>query len=294
MTEVTTTQLTPEWFEVRKQVQLTASKFGEALGVGKGRPYDFFLSLLSDEPPEQSNALMQHGVAMEPVINEAYQLLTGNKVLPTGFWKPEKDSALDGLCGASPDGKIMEEYNPTKVVGFVEYKAPVYLIYTKERFPPHGIPRYYMAQIQGQLGIAGIPWCDFMAVCTKTREIMLHRVYAQSTYWKHLSLKLADFCLTLKDAKLNKMQGRPIDTIEGVQRLKSQPMMKDLLPGEADIVVENKLEVDAHNQYKSTAGHWLEYDFLMGNPVSDSMRLPDQKYQHLLRKLDIAIGLRWC
>ena len=29
----------------------------------------------------------------------------------------------------------------------------------------------------------------------------------------------------------------------GVQRLKKEPMMKSLLPGENDIVVENKLEV---------------------------------------------------
>ena len=51
--------------------------------------------------------MMQHGVAMEPIINEAYQLLTGNKVTPTGFWKPLEGSVLDGLCGASPDGKVL-------------------------------------------------------------------------------------------------------------------------------------------------------------------------------------------
>ena len=55
MTEIKVTQKTPEWMELRQGVQLTASKFGEALGVGKGRPYDFFLSLLSDEPKEEVN-----------------------------------------------------------------------------------------------------------------------------------------------------------------------------------------------------------------------------------------------
>ena len=43
--------------------------------------------------------------------------------------------------------QIVEEHNASNPIGLVEYKAPVYLIYTKERFPPHGIPRYYMAQV---------------------------------------------------------------------------------------------------------------------------------------------------
>ena len=90
---------------------------------------------------------MQHGTDTEPIINEAYQFLTGNKVLPTGFWKPKEDTTLYGLCGASPDGKIVAEHNPGEVVGLVEYKAPVYLMYDKQRCPPHGIPRYYMAQV---------------------------------------------------------------------------------------------------------------------------------------------------
>ena len=53
-------------------------------------------------------------------------------------------------------------------------------------------------------------------------------------------------------------------------------------------------QVNAQREYKSTADKWLDYDFLMGNPVPKSMELPDHKYQYLLRKLDIAIGLRWC
>ena len=55
MTEIKVSQQTPEWMVLRQGVQLTASKFGEALGVGKGRPYDFFLSLLSDESNEEVN-----------------------------------------------------------------------------------------------------------------------------------------------------------------------------------------------------------------------------------------------
>lgn len=54
------------------------------------------------------------------------------------------------------------------------------------------------------------------------------------------------------------------------------------------------LQVNTQHEYKSTADKWLDYDFLMGNPVPKSMQLPDYKYQNLLRKLDIAIGLRWC
>ena len=33
------------------------------------------------------------------------------------------------------------------LLGLVEYKAPVHVLYTAEKHPPCGIPRRYMAQV---------------------------------------------------------------------------------------------------------------------------------------------------
>ena len=71
-------------------------------------------------------------------------------------------------------------------------------MYGESQRSPNGIPRGYMAQIQGQLGVCRLPWCDFMAVCTRTREITLKRVHFSPLYWKHATEKLKTFCSVLQ------------------------------------------------------------------------------------------------
>ena len=46
--------------------------------------------------------------------------------------------------------------------------------------------------------IIGLPWCDFMAVCEKTREIMLKRVYFHAHFWKFVASRLLTFCHAVK------------------------------------------------------------------------------------------------
>ncbi len=203
MTEVMVSQRSQDWFEHRQPLQLTASRFGEAVGVGRGRPFDFFQSLMSDDAcyqDKEEDECKAHGIRVEPIIDEAYQLLTGNTTHPSGLWLPKEDSILHGLCGATPDGKIVSSSDPKKVTGLVEYKAPVYQLYDCSKVP-HGIPRNYMAQIQGQMAFSGAPWCDFMAVCIKTKQLSLKRVYANQIYWQFLAKKLQQFCLIFRDAK---------------------------------------------------------------------------------------------
>ena len=61
-----------------------------------------------------------------------------------------------------------------------------------------GIPRHYMAQIQGQLAITGLPWCNFLAVCKNSKEIMLKKVYFHSEYWNNAVKILKQFCFALQ------------------------------------------------------------------------------------------------
>ena len=114
-------QRSKEWLTIRRTLVVTASKFADACGLGQGRPYHYFLSRIprSDKHGDvtvERNGWMRHGVETEPVIDEAYQLLTGNKTLQSGFWIPSVEDPLHGLCGCSPDGKVpftrVYTYNP--------------------------------------------------------------------------------------------------------------------------------------------------------------------------------------
>ncbi|XP_022094214.1 uncharacterized protein LOC110981169 isoform X2 [Acanthaster planci] len=254
MLETLVSQRSAEWQELRQRVQLTASKFGDAVGVGQGRPYDFFLSLLSDDACSQENKeseYTKHGRRMEPIIDEAYQLLTGNETHAAGFWQPQEGSILHSLCGATPDGKI-----------------------------------------QGQMAICEAPWCDFMAVSTQTSEVSLQRVHFSRAYWQCVAKKLRQFSLTLKEAKQRKELGKPFLNFPGIQRLKNEPIARTLLPGENSITVENLLEVNSKGQFRSSSGTWMDFDFLMGNPVPGTSHLQGYQYDCILREIDSAIRKR--
>lgn len=195
-----------EWFSLRRNTLITASQFGDAIGVGRGKPFDFFLSLISEdsilELDDNLMSNLQHGIDTEIIIKEAYEMLTGNSVRDSGFWVPNKDSPLKSLIGASPDGVVVDRDCPENIIGLTEFKAPVHKMYSGNDLDL-GIPRQYMAQIQGQMAVVGAPWCDFLAVCTKTREIMLKRVHFHPLYWLHVSDVIRQFCYTLQVSLYN-------------------------------------------------------------------------------------------
>jgi len=204
MTEIDVKQRSAKWFELRQSVLLTASKFGDAVGVGRGKPYHFLASLLCDDAcdshsDDAGNSFTAHGVAFEPVLNECYQLLTGYTTRDSGFWVPSETDPLYNLVGASPDAKVYASVQGTRTcVGLAEYKAPVYQMYQEKATVPHAIPRMYMVQMQGQMAVSGHQWCDFLAICEQSREIQLKRVYFNKAYWAVMTTKLMHFCQLLQ------------------------------------------------------------------------------------------------
>jgi len=211
MTEIKLLQRSGEWFQFRRSLLLTASRFGDAIGLGMGRPYDFLVSLISDDPvydPGDVTSEIMHGLDLELVIDEAYQILTGHVTQKSGLWIPDEDNSLHGISGASPDAKVYNVRDPNRIIGLAEYKSPVYKPYSEERHPPHGIPRRYMAQIQGQMAISKQPWCDFMAVCAKSRDIMLRRVYFNNVYWSSIAVAIKHFCDLLQVMKSRTLSSR--------------------------------------------------------------------------------------
>ena len=193
MTEVQVDQRTEAWYQLRRSVCVTASCFGDAIGVGRGKPYHFLQSLLEPcEDDDPGNVYMQHGLNLEADINEAYQLLTGLETKQSGFWIADSSSGLADMIGASPDAKV---YQNGRFVGLAEFKAPVYSL---RSIQDGGIPRSHMAQVQGQMAVCRAPWCDYMAVCTATQQVALLRVHFAPVYWIAVSASLKNFCSILQ------------------------------------------------------------------------------------------------
>ncbi|XP_076466040.1 uncharacterized protein LOC143297525 [Babylonia areolata] len=293
-------QRSEEWFKLRQTVMLTSSQFADAVGVGKGRPFHFFQSLVqrddSQECEDDVNCgrkkMMQHGLQMETVIKEAYELLTGLRVAESGFWVPEEGHSMEGLIGASPDGVVVSEKDVTRMLGLVEFKAPIHKLYDQMPGTRHGIPRQYMVQIQGQMAVCGAPWCDFMAVCCNTKDIMLKRVYFQPRYWEHISSRLKQFCFALQEAEI--MQELKRDAYSGAmtQRIKTLPMQDNkLFPAEDIITVENLLTPSPPHLYRGPSHKLLSYQVLVGDTYILPSTLSRYK-QDLLAKVDAEIQLK--
>ncbi|XP_063433512.1 uncharacterized protein LOC134715333 [Mytilus trossulus] len=286
--EIHVQQRSSEWFELRKSVQLTASNFGEALGVGRGKPYDFLVYYLTEEEEEETSSSAQHGINMEVVISEMYQILTGNQTRETGFWIPAKGDYLEGLVGVSPDAVVLD--NTRKPVGLCEFKAPVFSLYGQNA--PHGIPRHYMAQIQGQMGVSKLPWCDFLAVCVKTKSLILKRVHYCQDYWGNASKMLKEFCLAIKEARQNAGNIEKLNN-EFINQLKQKGTnYSKFLSGESSIRVENLLKLNTNNKtFAGPSDVWFTFDCLMGNHIDFPPATRDF-IDHRIKEIDREIRFK--
>ena len=116
--------------------------------------------------------------------------------------------------GATPDGKV---FDPTSAspFGLLEIKCPyTWRNHTMEaacndvNFPcsmVDGVPKLrtddkqsYYAQIQGQLALSGLPWCDFVIYLSGSRSLSVERISFDPTYWNNTLLpKLTTFFLSI-------------------------------------------------------------------------------------------------
>lgn len=250
-------QQSEKWFELRRQVVVTASRFADAIGVGKGKPFDFLKSLNEAKQCDDTiNSFTQHGTEMEPIIHEAYQLLTGNRTRQSGFWtiKDDRDPLKDKV-GASPDAIVVNAAG--KDVGLCEFKAPVHSMY-------RDIPLHYMVQIQGQMAITELPWCDFMALCRSKREIMLRRVHFCPQFWNVVAKRLLEFCTAYQD--FVDKESNQVDSM-AIYNIKQWSILNSLQ-------FQNKIEVTdllrtcniGKDNFCGPSGHLLNFDLLLGSP----------------------------
>ena len=137
-------QRTPEWFAFRRGM-ITASQWGSITG---DNPYQTFKDVLIQKcSPSKfiTNSAMTWGTKYEEIATMFYEKLKSTKVIEFGCLKHPKYDFL----GASPDG-----ITPSGIM--LEIKCP------KTRKITGIVPRYYWAQIQGQLEVCDLDVCDFL------------------------------------------------------------------------------------------------------------------------------------
>ena len=133
--------------------------------------------------------------------------------------------------GATPDGKV---FDPTSAspLGLLEIKCSyAWRNHTMEaarddvNFPcsmVDGVPKLrtddkkgYYAQIQSQLALSGLPWCDLVIYPSGSRSLSVERISFDPTYWNNALLpKLTTFYFKHRIPFLSKERARSVNSCE--------------------------------------------------------------------------------
>lgn len=180
----------PLWKEVR-QPRLTSSRFGEVYSV-RGESSSQALAARIMKGVRQTPA-MKRGIDLEPEVLQQYSDLCNVSVAPSGFVVNPDAPYL----GASPDAKV---YDPTEnpPFGLAEVKCPtansiaeashVKFISGQAKLKRN---HKYFWQVQGQLAITGLRWCDF--ITSTQSDLTVERIWFDESLISAMKDKLDIF-----------------------------------------------------------------------------------------------------
>ena len=145
-------QRTPEWYEFRNN-RLTASDLYHITSDNKCKIIDIVKKKCGVESTFSPGAAILHGIKFESVATKIYEDRCG--VVMTEFGCLPHSSIP--FFGASPDGICsIKSENKNYVGRMLEIKCP------KSRPITGIIPPVYFAQVQGQLEVCDLEYCDFL------------------------------------------------------------------------------------------------------------------------------------
>ncbi|XP_041951961.1 uncharacterized protein LOC121712059 isoform X2 [Alosa sapidissima] len=166
--------LSAEWYRVRSQ-RVTSSHFKEVCHI-RGESAAQHLAERMRKGVVQT-AAMKRGLALEPVAVEEYSRVKNINYWPCGFVIHPDAPWL----GYSPDGLL---FDPTEnpPFGLVEIKCPnaksyVDCKYLRSNGNTMSLKRQhvYYWQVQGQLLVTGMEWCDFVVFAED--DMVIQRIY---------------------------------------------------------------------------------------------------------------------
>jgi putative phage-type endonuclease len=166
---------------------LSASQFSAAIGINPYQSRAEAWRLITGRKTFDGNDATRHGNECEPIAVAAYEAHTGQIVTDQQRWFEREyfGTHIDGLAGQT----------------ITEFKCPVAGLYDD-------VPPYYMAQIQGQMGIVLVTDCHFVAWTPD--EMRIWRVEFSLDYWNWMRPLLDEFwnCVQ-KDIEPGRLKRRP-------------------------------------------------------------------------------------
>jgi len=99
------------------------------------------------------------------------------------------NGCLEVKCPYSMDGSVTIELSPQGIAE--KFGDKVFMKFREDRslYLPHD--HVYYAQVQGEMAIIGVEWCDF--IVHNNGQIVIDSILTDINYWDHLSEKLKDF-----------------------------------------------------------------------------------------------------
>jgi hypothetical protein len=124
---------------------------------------------------------MEHGIETEPIACREYESIFDIEIKTVGFISPDEDNKFHEWIGISPDGVLQDE-------GIIEIKCP--LMKTHLEYIEIGkLPSEYRYQVQGQLFVTGLKYCDFMSFVEGMKPFII-RVLPDTDLFKEFEKRL--------------------------------------------------------------------------------------------------------
>jgi putative phage-type endonuclease len=174
------------WHQVRCG-KVTGTRFkalvaGESTQTYKDLITDIACEIITGKAEETySNANMEYGIETEPKARQEYINVCGVEVHEVGFISPDEDNKYAEWIGISPDGLTEDE-------GMIEIKCPLqstHFGYIEDK----RLPSAYRHQVQGQLFVTGLNYCDFVSYVEGMKPFII-RVIPDKKLFEEFEIRL--------------------------------------------------------------------------------------------------------
>lgn len=124
---------------------------------------------------------MEKGIETEPEARKEYENSFDTEIRQVGFVIPDEGNKYHDWIGVSPDGLTHDN-------GMIEIKCP--LMKTHFEYIEGGkLPSEYRYQVQGQLFVTGLEYCDFVSYC-EGMKLFVVRVFPDVELFAEFEQKL--------------------------------------------------------------------------------------------------------
>lgn len=183
-------QGTTPWKNLRGGL-LTASKFRRCRNLDPWSNIDELIDDIKNKTDStESNYIMQLGNFYESYARDFYVQKYNYVVKEVGLAIPRWDTRI----GASSDGIIYDPSDLTKPIGIIEIKSPAHIydkLYAHYRKYINGKPigdinhikPEHYDQMQGNMAILNLNFCDYIVFSYEDRKAYVERVPFDKVYW---------------------------------------------------------------------------------------------------------------